>query len=70
MNPKHHNERLLPPLLGFNDDNAMDHTMKTMKNRGYLTIGNETWTVENEILEHGSCRHKVLGFKNKPTGMQ
>jgi len=41
-----------------------------MKNRGYLTIGNETWTVENEILEHGSCRHKVLGFKNKPTGMQ
>jgi hypothetical protein len=34
-NPKHNNERLLPPpLLGFNDDNAMDDTMKTMKNRG------------------------------------
>jgi hypothetical protein len=33
MNPKHHNEQLLPPpLLGFNDDNAMDDTMKIMKN--------------------------------------
>jgi hypothetical protein len=25
MNPKYHNEQLLPPpLLGLNDDNAMD----------------------------------------------